>query len=591
VDDGQRLLLEHFDVISNSPSQIYHSALLFSPSSSWLRSSYSTELLQEVRVVKGLPAEWGMCSRTVPLHNCPQAFACWRDIVAVGLKSGDIVTLDGITGSRAATLSGHTGPVGSLAFSSDGTSLVSGGGKVVKLWDVQTGGVIRPFHGHTNWVYSVSISATHTMIASGSEDKTIRLWNIQTGGCCHMIELQNWVACVNFSPKNPQYLISISGGEVQQWNTDGHQINSPHNGSQIAFSSDGTQFASCQGVAINIWNSDTGKIETNFHAPNGSIRHCCFSSDGRLVAVATGNTIYVWDITGPGPCIIETFVGHTSHVTSLAFSSPSSLISSSSDQLIKFWQISAPATGPAATNPKSTPLSPALIKSVTLQATYGIVISSDSDGVVKIWDISTGQCKESFQTPAKNPHQSDARQVESGLIVVWQDGSEINIWDVEKNESLQTITAPGPNTESVRISGDGSKVFCLHWKSIQAWSISTGEVIDEVEVEISGPQRHLTVDGPRVWVCSPLSESQGWDYGIPGSRPLQLPNVPSLYLNDTKLWDISQSRIVDTVTGRVVFQLPVRFIKYVNAQWDGWYLVVLHESREVLILDFNSVLQ
>jgi len=71
ANDGCRLLLEYFDAIHDSPSQIYHSALPFSPSSSQLRKYYATELSQEVEVVKGLPVEWGMCSRTVALDDRP----------------------------------------------------------------------------------------------------------------------------------------------------------------------------------------------------------------------------------------------------------------------------------------------------------------------------------------------------------------------------------------------------------------------------------------------------------------------------------------------------------------------------------------
>ena len=40
--------------------------------------------------------------------------------------------------------------------------------KTVRLWDVQTGGVIKTFSGQTQGVQSVSISANYTTIASGS---------------------------------------------------------------------------------------------------------------------------------------------------------------------------------------------------------------------------------------------------------------------------------------------------------------------------------------------------------------------------------------------------------------------------------------
>jgi len=60
TNDSQRFLLEHFDKIHGSSSQIYHSALPFAPSSSWLCKHYSTELSKEIKVVKGLPVGWRM---------------------------------------------------------------------------------------------------------------------------------------------------------------------------------------------------------------------------------------------------------------------------------------------------------------------------------------------------------------------------------------------------------------------------------------------------------------------------------------------------------------------------------------------------
>jgi hypothetical protein len=93
TNDSQHFLLEHFDTIQNSPSHIYHSALPFSPSSSWLHKCYSAELSHMVKVVKGLPAEWGMCSRTVLLNSLIWASHTITTLLQLGLNLGISLSL------------------------------------------------------------------------------------------------------------------------------------------------------------------------------------------------------------------------------------------------------------------------------------------------------------------------------------------------------------------------------------------------------------------------------------------------------------------------------------------------------------------
>ena len=538
-----------------------------------------------VKVVKGLPAGWGTCTRTVTL-SFPWSLTCQKNTIAVGLEDQDIVILDGITGTQTAILSGHTDYVISLAFSSDGTSLVSGSGdKTIKLWDVQTGGVVKTFYGHTDSVQSVSISADCTMIASGSHDKTIRLWNIQTEECCHVIEQQYKVDHVLFFPTDPQHLMSATDCEIQQWDISGNQIGPTHFGYDFDLSWDGTQLVLCQEESVVVQNTNSGANVAEFYVANGEATHGCFSPDGRLIAVAADYTAYVWDTTSSHPHPIETLVGHTQYIKSLVFFSPSSLVSLS-DNSIKFWQIGALQTDPIVTDPEPRPLTSAPIKSITLQAEDSIVISRDSQGVVRTWDISTGLCKSSFQTPPNNAVQSDVRLIDSRLVFVWRMGCEMHIWDAEGGE-LQMLDGMYDYATDVRISGDGSKVFCLHWNIIHTWSVQTGEIVDKLELEFVSVQRSLTVDGSRVWVHSPASDPQGWDFGTPGSPPLQLSNASLLHPNCTKWWNSKQSMVKDAVTGKVVFQLAGRFAKPVHSQWDGQYLVAGYESGEVMILDFH----
>jgi len=176
---------------------------------------------------------------------------------------------------------------------------------------------------------------------------------------------------------------------------------------------------------------------------------------------------------------------------------------------------------------------------------------------------------------------------------------KLYIWDTEKGELLRTLDIPEGRVYDLRISGDGSMVFCLYKGPIQAWSIWTGEVVGKVYVSSYDVLDHsfLTVDGPKVWVqlYAIPAEIVGWDFGISGSPPVKLSytsrNGPHLnFIGGIREQRSFLPAVLDTVTGKIVFQLPGRLAKPSDAQWDGQYLVAGYDSGEVLILDCNHVL-
>ncbi|KAB5590791.1 WD40 repeat-like protein [Ceratobasidium theobromae] len=79
-------------------------------------------------------------------------------------------------------LQGHTDSVKSVAFSPDGTRILSGSlDETIRVWDGQTGKmVLDPLQGHTDSVNSVAFSPDGTRIVSGSRDKTIRVWQARS---------------------------------------------------------------------------------------------------------------------------------------------------------------------------------------------------------------------------------------------------------------------------------------------------------------------------------------------------------------------------------------------------------------------------
>jgi hypothetical protein len=67
-------------------------------------------------------------------------------------------------------------------WSPDGRFLLTcGASKLVKLWDVKSGELVRTFEGHTHYVESVSFTPDGKRFVSGSCDGTMRLWNVANG--------------------------------------------------------------------------------------------------------------------------------------------------------------------------------------------------------------------------------------------------------------------------------------------------------------------------------------------------------------------------------------------------------------------------
>jgi WD40 repeat protein len=89
---------------------------------------------------------------------------------------------DATTGRVLRIFSGHAGAVVSVGFSPDGTRVLTGSAdRTAKLWDALAGGALQRLEGHTDAIFSVAFSPDGTRVATGSLDRTVRLWDAATG--------------------------------------------------------------------------------------------------------------------------------------------------------------------------------------------------------------------------------------------------------------------------------------------------------------------------------------------------------------------------------------------------------------------------
>jgi WD40 repeat protein len=156
---------------------------------------------------------------------------------------------------------GHSGPVASVAFSPDGTRIVSGSyDYTVRLWDTVSGAHLCALWAHFDLVNSVVFSPDGTRIVSGSGDKTVRLWDTVSAHICTLKGHSGWVTSVAFSPDG----IRVASGSADR--------------------------------TIRLWDADSGAHLSTLEGISGAVSSVAFSLDGtRIVSGYNNGTVQLWD--------------------------------------------------------------------------------------------------------------------------------------------------------------------------------------------------------------------------------------------------------------------------------------------------------
>jgi len=273
------------------------------------------------------------------------------------------------TGRLVNSFPGHSEPVHSVAFSSDGKTLASGSkDRTIKLWDVGAGKLIRTmFNGEIGKsygeVYSVAFSPDGKTLASAStartenDKNTLKLWDVNTGQVIRFFEEREW-SCysVAFSPDGKMIASGGNEGTVKLWEVETGKLIRSFAGRQltirsVAFSPDGKTLASAGVENVNFWNVGAGKLILSFNGEpnNGSFSAAAFSPDGKTLAAGNfDSTVRLLDVSAGS--LIHSFEGHNYqifgrqrfyHVHSVAFSPDGKMIASGDGATIKIWSVGA----------------------------------------------------------------------------------------------------------------------------------------------------------------------------------------------------------------------------------------------------------
>jgi WD40 repeat protein len=439
-----------------------------------------------------------------------------------------------VTGQQILTFTGHQEPVQSVAFSPDGSKILTGSrDHTARLWDATDGKLLMTFIGHQDRVWSATFSPDGTKVLTGSWDNTARLWNVANGkALATFAGHQEPILSVAFSPDGTKILTGSRDHTARLWDAASGQLlltltDHEDDVNSVAFSPDGSKILTgSDDLKARLWDITGGQPLLVLTDHENSITGVAFSPDGARILTGSWSAM-LWD-TASGQPLLK-FAHHQNAVWSIAFSPDGTkILTCFGDQRAYLWDATLNESEENFKGHESH------IQALVFSPDGTRFLTGSGDQTARLWDVVKREPTEIF-----SGHQGAVWGVafspDGTKILTGSQDNTAQVWDVANGQSLLTLSGHTGVVECVAFSPDGSKILTGSWdNTARLWDATSGQLLLTLADHNRGIQAvAFSLDGSKILTGS-------WD-------------------NTARLWDATSGQLLLTLAGHKHIVTSVAF--------------------------------
>jgi len=363
------------------------------------------------------------------------SFGVWANASPVPIE---IVPQVGHSGTGMRTALG-------LAFSADGSVLLTASDFEAKLWDVATGRLIRTFFTEGSLVSSAALSPDKKYIAL-SVAKTVTLWDTQSGEALRSYAVDDNRTKVAFGD-NGRVVVTAGNSAVKIWDTEGGKL--LHNYPMTpSLPSEFEAVVSANGAKVVWLDGNEAEGEKNklvvIDTATGAVSRVTSADLGDEIAVSPdGSRLVTWNIFGTGPVVLWDASG------------------------VKLRDIAAP------------------------QEDFNVVFSPDGTmfltldaqkSVINRWDAATGTYKDSIAY--HGPGVPRVISPDGRKLAATGRHGRMTLYSLEDDAAIRSFPIRAHRVRTVSFSDDGRRfsamfdgIDALGNRTVQIWDAVTGTLM------------------------------------------------------------------------------------------------------------------